>query len=262
MAEKFNPQGLSKYFWVPTIAGDAAPTVEELAAGVDLTCAIMTDGVEGFAREPQYVDATPLCATAEENVPGLATTTNGAFTMHRGSTADSDNSALLDALVDDIGTEGYVVFSLSGGTAAGDLVDVFPSTLASVNPQPAVGGQVARYKVGFSHQGAFRINKPLGGDAGTPGAPTAVEATAGDGEATVTWVAPVDPGDSAITGYQVGVLDLDNLAATEAIYNDTASPYTAVGLVNEVDYRIRVRAVNSAGAGPWSTPDTVTPSAD
>lgn len=161
MAEAFNPQGLSKYLWVTTIANPAAPTAAELAAGVDLTCAIMADGVEGFSSEPQYVDATPLCATAERNVKGLATTTNGAFTMLRGSTAGSDNSDLLNDLVGDINTAGYVVFSLDGSLAATHLVDVFPSTLASVNPMPAVGGQSARYKVGFSHEGAFQINKPI-----------------------------------------------------------------------------------------------------
>ncbi len=155
MAESFNPQGKSKYLWVETLT-PAAPTVAQLTAGIDLTCAIVADGVEGFASEPQTVDATPLCATAERTVPGLATTTNGAFTMLRGSTADSDNSELLDTL----GTQGYIVFLLEGGSpTAGKLVDVFPSELASVNALPAVGGQTVRWKVGFTHYGAFRINE-------------------------------------------------------------------------------------------------------
>lgn len=161
MANSFNPQGTSKYLWVTTIADPAEPTVAELAAGVDLTCAIMADGVEGFAREPQSVDATPLCADAERTVKGLATTTNGAFTMLRGSTSADSNSDLLDDLIGDIDTEGFVVYELTGSGAAGQLVDVFASTLASVNPQPAVGGQAARYKVGFTHNGDWHINVPV-----------------------------------------------------------------------------------------------------
>ena len=158
MAESFNPQGLVKVLWVTSISNPAAPTAAEVAAGVDLTEAIMSDGVAGFSRDPQYVDATPLGATAERTVTGLASTTNGALTMLRGNTAGSDNADLLDALIDDIGTAGYVVFALDGTLTATHLVDVFPSTLASVNPQPMQGGQAARYVVGFSHTGEFQIN--------------------------------------------------------------------------------------------------------
>jgi hypothetical protein len=159
VAEAFNPQGLSKYLWVENIADPDAPTVAELTAGVDLTCSIMTDGVAGFTEEPQYVDATPLCATAERTVKGLASTTNGMFTMLRASDAEDEGSELLDALVDDIGTEGFVAFLPKGVIEVGALVDVFPSELASVNAGAAVGGQSARYMVGFSHNDAFRLNK-------------------------------------------------------------------------------------------------------
>lgn len=161
MAEAFNPQGRSKYLWVETIANPAAPTIAELSAGVDLTCSIMTDGVAGFTREPQYVDATPLCATAERTVNGLASTTNGMFTMLRADEPDDPGSDLLDALTDDVGTEGFVVFLPKGAIEAGALVDVFPSELSSVNAGPAQGGQAARYMVGFSHYGDFQINKTV-----------------------------------------------------------------------------------------------------
>jgi hypothetical protein len=160
MAESFNPQGNVKVFWVSSTLTTSAPTATQINAGLDLTCAIMTDGVAGFAREPQYVDATPLCATAERTVAGLATTTNGALTLLRGSTSDSDNSALLDDLVADIGTEGHIVFVL-GDVATGTHVDIFPSTIASVNAQPLVGRQAARYVVGFSHQGDFILNEVI-----------------------------------------------------------------------------------------------------
>lgn len=160
MAESFNPQGQVKVFWVTSTLTTSAPTAAQINAGIDLTEAIMTDGVAGFSREPQYVDATPLAATAERTVTGLASTTNGALTLLRSNTAGSANSDLLDDLKADIDTDGYVVFALDG-VATGKLVDIFPSTLASVNAQPLQGGQAARYVVGFSHTGDFILNEVI-----------------------------------------------------------------------------------------------------
>ncbi len=160
MAESFNPQGLVKVFWVTSTLTTSAPTASQINAGLDLTEAIMSDGVAGFSREPQYVDATPIAATAERTVTGPASTTNGSLTMLRGSTSASANSGILDDLIADVGTDGYVVFVL-GSVATGAHVDIFPSTLASVNAQPLQGGQAARYVVGFSHTGEFILNEVI-----------------------------------------------------------------------------------------------------
>jgi hypothetical protein len=175
MANKFNPQGRSRYLFVPLAGIDdpAAPTAEELGTetvGVlDLTCGILPNGVEGFSSEPTTVDASTMCSTRAESVPGLPTSTDGAFTMARASTSDADNYTLMNAL-DALAVahaEGYVVFLPEGwdaagietGPAVGDVCDVFPVEVASVNAQPAVAAQLASYKVGFTHPGAFRLNR-------------------------------------------------------------------------------------------------------
>ena len=88
-----------------------------------------------------------------------------------------------------------------------------------------------------------------------PGAPTAVSAVPGDGQAMVSWTAPSD-GGSAITGYKV-TSSPGGLTAT-----GTASPLTVTGLTDGMAYTFTVTATNSVGTGPASAASSpVTPSA-
>ena len=86
-----------------------------------------------------------------------------------------------------------------------------------------------------------------------PGAPTNVQATAGNGLATVTFVAPASNGGSPITGYIVTV----NPGSRTVSGN--ASPITITGLTNGVAHTFTVRATNAAGNGPQSAAATATP---
>lgn len=79
----------------------------------------------------------------------------------------------------------------------------------------------------------------------TPSAPATPNASAGIGQATISWSAP-NNGGSGITGYQ---LTSDAAGGTKS---DSASPYTWTGLSNGTTYRFRVRACNANGCGPWS----------
>jgi len=89
-----------------------------------------------------------------------------------------------------------------------------------------------------------------------PSAPTAVSATAGDAQATVTWSAPSDDGGSTITSYTVTSSPGGNTCAW------TSGPLscTVTGLTNGTGYTFTVTATNAAGTGPASSPsDPVTP---
>ena len=89
-----------------------------------------------------------------------------------------------------------------------------------------------------------------------PGAPTGVSATAGDGEATVTFTAPASNGGSAITFYTV-TSSPANIPAT-----GSASPIAVTGLTNGTTYTFTVTATNAAGTGPESSSSNpVTPMA-
>lgn len=88
-----------------------------------------------------------------------------------------------------------------------------------------------------------------------PGAPTGLVATAGDGEAQLTFAAPIDDGGSAIVGYEASCTD-GSVTITAA---SVASPIVLMGLANGTIYACTVTASNSLGAGPASAPVDVMP---
>jgi photosystem II stability/assembly factor-like uncharacterized protein len=89
-----------------------------------------------------------------------------------------------------------------------------------------------------------------------PGEPTLVSAVAGNGEARVSFVPPESDGGSPIGSYRV-----TSAVGSRVLAIGTASPIAVTGLANGTAYSFCVRAVNTVGAGPASTPsNTVTPS--
>ncbi|MCS6153737.1 tandem-95 repeat protein [Shewanella baltica] len=90
-----------------------------------------------------------------------------------------------------------------------------------------------------------------------PGAPTNLAATAGDTQASVAFVAPVNIGGSAITGYTVTTNPADVVPV-----NGASSPLVITGLTNGQAYTFTVTATNTAGAGAVSaTSNSITPMA-
>lgn len=92
-----------------------------------------------------------------------------------------------------------------------------------------------------------------------PGAPTIGTATAGDGQATVTWTAPASDGGSAITGYVV-TPSIGGSAQPPVTFNSTATSQDVTGLTNGTAYTFTVAAVNGVGTGAGSAAsNAVTP---
>jgi Ca2+-binding RTX toxin-like protein len=94
----------------------------------------------------------------------------------------------------------------------------------------------------------------------TPGLPTAVTATAGNAQATVSWTAPASNGGSAITGYSVQVRTGTTVVRNVSVGNVLSTTITP--LTNGTAYNFRVAAVNAAGTGGLSVASAaVTPRA-
>ncbi len=116
----------------------------------------------------------------------------------------------------------------------------------------------------------------------TPAVPPAevagLEVAPSSGQLALSWSAPPTTGGSAITGYDVHYTSsttVDDDAASDPrgsrdgwfdTNHGTATTRTITGLTNDVAYRVRVRAVNAAGAGPWvhrtGTPELRNPTFD
>jgi hypothetical protein len=96
---------------------------------------------------------------------------------------------------------------------------------------------------------------------GSPGAPTSVNATAGDGSAQVNWTAPLNDGGSAITSYTVTPF-VGATAQTPVTVSGSppATSTTVNGLTNGTAYTFKVTASNALGSGTTSTAsNSVTP---
>jgi len=94
-----------------------------------------------------------------------------------------------------------------------------------------------------------------------PDAPTGIVAAAGDGIASVSWVAPVSDGGAAIVGYTITPHDL-TASSDGAPVSATGTSVTVPGLTNGASYTFTVVATNNAGPSLPSSPSApVTPQA-
>ena len=95
--------------------------------------------------------------------------------------------------------------------------------------------------------------------AARPRIPTNVQATARGRNIDVTWTAPAS-GGSPITRYIVESCSgsCTSWRSTTVSGNPPATSTTIGGLANGTTYRVRVRAINSAGDSGWSATDTAT----
>ena len=102
---------------------------------------------------------------------------------------------------------------------------------------------------------------------GTPGPPTVDTVSAGDRALTAGWSEPSDTGTAIITAYDLRYIltsSDETVDANWTVQEDVWSGagdlrHTAIGLDNNDQYDVQVRAVNSRGDGAWSATMTGTP---
>jgi len=167
-----------------------------------------------------------------------------------GNTSTGDNSTVVTVSRKDTGEwmlTGTLTATASGGVAT--FTD-----LGATNEAEVAGAQLAFDATGGLTQIVSQsVTLPWSGT--VPSAPTGVTAKAGNGQAVVSFTAPVN-GGSGITSYEVKAVQA-NITAT-----GTGSPITITGLTNGVTYTFTVKAINSAGSSTASdASNPVTPSA-
>jgi hypothetical protein len=131
-----------------------------------------------------------------------------------------------------------VVLTFSN-SAASQTFTITPTAVGPVTLTPSNSGSLA-------NPSALSYATP-------PGAPTIGTATAGNGQATVSFTAPASTGGSAITSYKA-------TCGSQSV-SGTASPITVTGLSNGTSYTCTVTASNAIGvSAPSAASNSVTPS--
>lgn len=116
----------SVYYWVPTIAVQAAPTLAELNAGKDLTKQL--NALSGFDTTTADI-ALPLAGTSfTGSLPGrkTANASSMTFVLSQTGPASDVRSVILEQAVGNI-----VIFN--EGVVTGGVMDIFPVRVGSVS---------------------------------------------------------------------------------------------------------------------------------
>ena len=237
-----NPGGI-------TATGASSPiTVTGLTNGTTYTFTVVATNSEGDGI---------VSAASNEVTPTAAVTVPGAPTSISAVAFDGQAEISFTAPTDDGGTAitGYTVTSNPGSITA--VRTGSPITVTGLtNGTTYTFTVVATNSEGDGTVSAVSNEVTPTADVTVPGAPTSVTAVAGDGQAEISFTAPVNDGGTAITGYTV-TSNPGNITAVR-----TGSSITVTGLTNGTTYTFTVVATNSEGDGATSiASNEVTPTA-
>jgi ELWxxDGT repeat protein len=185
---------------------------------------------------------TPLEPTAISGTPG-----NGQVSLTWTAPSSNGGAAITDYSIRYSADNGATWVRFNDG--------ISPATSATVtgltNGIPYVFKVSA---INVAGPGIPSANSPPVTPRSTPLEPTAITGTPGNGQVSLTWSTPASNGGAAITDYEVQVSSNNGLTWTT--FSDGVSANTAAtvtGLTNGTAYVFKVRAMNSAGPGNFST---------
>src|SRR6204780_5313656 len=136
---------------------------------------------------------------------------------------------------------------LALGLTAAALIAImasWPAMLGAAGTSPA--------RVGPSGAGASLVLTAMVGPQArvlNPGPPTGLSASAGNGQVTLSWKAPVEDGGSAIAGYDVYEGTSSGGESGSSVNGSliAGTSYTVTGLTNGTTYYFTADSVNGAG---------------
>lgn len=151
---RFIRRGISKTFWVPSIADLAAMTRAELTAGTDLSNFIAA--VNGFSESADNVDTPDMGHRFTSSIPGPTSVGDSSLAFY-----EDQVSAALESLLP-INATGFVVILPKGDVAApAGVYSAFPVRVSSQAPDYGLDNNAAQFTVSFSVTDEPVLNKPL-----------------------------------------------------------------------------------------------------
>jgi Zn-dependent metalloprotease len=236
-----------------TTTGATTATVTGLTNGTAYTFTVIAANLTGTSAA-----SAPSAAVIPRTVPGAPTAVS----------ADAGNAQALVSWTVPVSNGGspvtkYTVTSAPGGRTA-TTTGATTATVTGLTNGTAYTFTVTAANLAGTSPASVASAAVTPSSSTVPGAPTAVSATAGNGQAGVSWLAPASNGGSTLTGYLVRVVDAATSAQVGALRPaaDGATNLTVTGLANGTGYRFQVQAANAVGAGAYSALSAaVTPSA-
>ncbi|MFC5187134.1 phage tail tube protein [Actinomadura harenae] len=140
-SKRFSARGVSKCYFVPSIASISAPTRAELDAGTDLSPQVAD--IDGWTVQSEQIETPDLGSTFTSKIPGSTSADDSSLTMYT-DLGGADVRTLLPR-----GTDGFIVW-LDGGDVAGRKMDVFPIRVASLGKKRTTDDDAETIDVGFS----------------------------------------------------------------------------------------------------------------
>jgi alpha-tubulin suppressor-like RCC1 family protein len=253
----------SQYVSSPTVV-PGLTDVASLVSGVDHTCAVLVSGsvkcwgnngygqlglgytgesvssptvVPGISIQRGLVAPTSLAATSVG-----ATSVTVTFPSPTDVTADNPITAY--------------EYSFDGGTTW--ITPVVPVTASPLTISGLAYATAYSIKVrAVKAQGPGEASEAISVTtlAIPASAPSITSVVTSAGKVTLSIAAPSVLGDTTLTGYDYSI----NNGSTWSHFGSVTGPFTITGLTNATAYQVKVRAVNSAGAGEASSAVAVNP---
>lgn len=193
------------------------------------------------------VGSSVSSAPSNSVVPKSAVTAASTFTFTGPSSGNVNSASSSFTVTPNNVYTGTITLTPSGTGSTGLSSKVLAfsnsSTAQTFTLTPTVAGSII---ISATNNGSLANPASLNYTvhAAAPGVPTSVVATAGDANATISFVAPTYNGGSTITGYTVTSLPA---GGTDMNAGSTSLTHTISGLTNGTAYTFTVKATNTAG---------------
>lgn len=138
---RFFRRGVTKIYFLPSVANTAAPTSSEVTAGTNLSPQIAA--ITGFQLSNTPIVTPDLVSTFDSQIAGVDAAANSELDFYSQTSTDAIKTALAK------GTVGFLLFAMRGSTAASPA-EVWPVTVTFNAEEYVLTNDAAKYKVGFS----------------------------------------------------------------------------------------------------------------